>query len=346
MKYRKLGRTDMEVSEICLGTMTWGTQNSEAEGHAQIDMAVEAGVNFIDTAEIYPTTPMRKETCGKTEEILGSWLVNSGRRGDVIVATKVPGQGSMVLGDQRVDGKILRQSLEASLKRLKTDYVDLYQLHWPNRGSYHFRRYWTYDPTGQEVGDLDGEIEDMLGEVQTLIGEGKMRAFGLSNETAWGTTRWLKAAEEADLPRVASMQNEYSLLCRYYDLDMAELSLREDVGLLAYSPLAAGLLSGKYVNGDIPDGSRMSMQAALHGRNNDISKLAVKAYNDLAAEHDIAFNQMSLAFCLSRPFMTSVIIGATTMEQLKSNLDSVDVELQEPVLDSISKIHRNFPVPM
>ncbi|MGI9401636.1 MAG: aldo/keto reductase [Rhizobiaceae bacterium] len=346
MKYRKLGRTDMEVSEICLGTMTLGTQNSEAEGHAQIDMAVEAGVNFIDTAEIYPTTPMKKETCGRTEEILGSWLANSGKRGDVIVATKVPGQGSLVLGDQRVDGKILSSALEASLKRLRTDYIDLYQLHWPNRGSYHFRRCWNYDPTTQDVGDLDGEIDDMLGEVQKLVGEGKIRAFGLSNETAWGTTRWLKAAEEADLPRVASMQNEYSLLCRYYDLDMAEVSIREDIGLLAYSPLAAGLLSGKYVDGDVPAGTRMSMQAGLNGRNNEISRQAVKAYSDLARENGISFDQMSLAFCLGRPFMTSVIIGATTMEQLESNLGSVDLELSEAVLDGIAEIYKQYPVPM
>lgn len=346
MKYRKLGRTDMEVSEICLGTMTWGTQNSEAEGHEQIDAARDAGVNFIDTAEIYPTTQMKKETCGRTEEILGSWLAKSGRRDDVIVATKVAGQGALVRGDERVNGSLLRNSLEASLERLQTDYVDLYQLHWPNRGSYHFRRCWNYNPANQKPGDMDGEIAEILDEVQKLISEGKIRAFALSNETAWGTSRWLKAADDAGLPRAASMQNEYSLLCRYYDLDMAEVSIREDIGLLAYSPLAAGLLSGKYVNGDIPAGSRMSMQASLHGRNNDVSQLAVKAYHDLAAENGIAFDQMSLAFCLGRSFMTSVIIGATTMEQLKSNLGSANLELEEPVLDGIAKIYKMFPMPM
>lgn len=346
MKYRKLGRTDMEVSEICLGSMTWGTQNSEAEGHAQIDAALDAGVNFIDTAEIYPTTPMKKETCGRTEEIIGSWIANSGRRDDVIVGTKVAGQGALVRGDERVNGAILRESLERSLVRLQTDYVDLYQLHWPNRGSYHFRRYWSYDATSQDVGDMDGEIADILGEVQNLIGEGKIRAFGLSNETAWGAAQWLRAAEDGGLPRAASMQNEYSLLCRYYDLDMAEVSIREEIGLLAYSPLAAGLLSGKYTEGNVPAGSRMSMQAGLNGRNNEISQLAVKAYRDLAKENGISFDQMSLAFCLRRPFMTSVIIGATTMEQLKSNLDSAYLELAEPVLEGIAKIHRQFPVPM
>lgn len=335
----------MDVSEICLGTMTWGSQNSEAEGHQQIDAALDAGVNFIDTAEVYPTTPMRPETWGRTEEIVGSWVAKSGRRGDVVIATKVVGEGSSLRGGIRVNGATMRLALEGSLSRLKTDYVDLYQLHWPNRGSYHFRRNWDFDPSRQDAGQMDSEVADMLGEAAKLIDEGKMRAFGLSNETAWGTMRWLNRAE-AGVPRIASVQNEYSLLCRHYDLDMAEVSLREDAGLLAYSPLAAGMLSGKYIDGDIPAGSRMSMQPGLNGRNNEISRAAVKSYRELAQKHDLEMNQMALAFCLTRPFMTSVIIGATSMNQLKSNLASVEIELSSSLMEEIAAIRRQYPAPM
>ena len=216
---RKLGRTGLDVSALCLGTMTWGSQNSESEAHDQIEMAVDAGIDIIDTAEMYPTTPRKAETTGLTESILGSWLAKPSNREKVIVATKIVGEGVKDMrGGMRVTGAMIRQALEDSLKRLRTDHIDLYQLHWPNRGSYHFRKNWTYDATGLEVGDMDQEVADMLGAVADLQGEGKLGHFGLSNESAWGVMKFLEQSDRHGLPRVASIQNEYSLLCRHFDL--------------------------------------------------------------------------------------------------------------------------------
>jgi len=347
MKTRPLGRNGILVSEICLGTMTWGSQNNQGEANAQLDRAAAAGVNFIDTAEMYPTTPRRAETTGRTEEILGNWLAGRPDRDRLVVATKATGEGNMaVRGGARVTGRILREALEGSLKRLRTDHVDLYQLHWPNRGSYHFRRYWTYDPRAQNFHDMDGEVADLLGEVQRLIGEGKVRAFGLSNETAWGLMKFLQAAERHDLPRVASVQNEYSLLCREFDTDMAEACVAEDVTLLAYSPLAAGLLSGKYRNGAIPAGSRLTVQDKLYGRVTERSQEAVIRYCEIAARHGMHPAQLALAFCLARPFPTIPIMGATSMEQLETDLASADVELSAQIVDEIDAVHRALPRPM
>ncbi len=347
MKYNPLGRSGIQVSEICLGTMTWGSQNSEAEAHEQLDYAVGEGVNFFDTAEMYPTTPRKAETNGRTEEFLGSWLKGRSDRDKLIVATKVTGQGvSDLRGGVKVDSGQIRVAIEGSLQRLKTDCIDLYQLHWPNRGSYHFRKYWHYDPTSQDPGDIDAEITDILGEVQRLQGEGKLREFGLSNESAWGTMKFLQVAEKQGLPRVVSMQNEYSLLCRIYDLDMAEVSVREDVGLLAYSPLAAGALSGKYRDGQLPEGSRKSMQDTLNGRFTKHAQAAIDRYAEIAGDYGLDLTQLSLAFCLTRSFMTSVIIGATSMEQLRTNIGASEVTLSDDVLGAIQSVYQDLPLPM
>ncbi len=257
MRYNELGRTDLKVSELCLGSMTWGSQNTMAEGHAQIDVALDHGVNFIDTAEMYPTNPVRAETIGGTEEVIGQWFAKSGRRDDVILATKISGAGqSMVRDGAPISATTIREAVEASLQRLQTDVIDLYQLHWPNRGSYHFRQCWTFDASKQDRAATRAHMQDVLEEMQRQVDAGRVRHFGLSNESAWGTAEWLRLAEAGGLPRVASIQNEYSLLCRIFDLDLAELCHHEDVGLLAFSPLACGLLSGKYAADVIPAGSR------------------------------------------------------------------------------------------
>ncbi|BDA87018.1 NADP-dependent oxidoreductase [Aureimonas sp. SA4125] len=347
MKTRPLGRTGLNVSEICLGSMTWGSQNSEAEGHAQMDYALDQGVNFIDTAEAYPTTPMVKETMGRTEEIIGSWLKASGKRDAVILATKIAGQGNDKIRDGGpITAAGIRIAVEDSLQRLATDRIDLYQLHWPNRGSYHFRKTWTYDPSGQDPAGERENMAEVLEALGALVKEGKLLHVGLSNETVWGTAQFLAIAEKAGLPRIASIQNEYSLMHRIFDLDWAELSLNEDVGLLAYSPLAAGLLTGKYGGGAIPEGSRGSINKGLGGRHTDSAVSVADAYADVARRHALQPNQMALAFCLTRPFMTSVIIGATTMEQLVSDIAAAEVTLDEAVMDDIAAVHRRYPIPM
>ncbi|MEP0941636.1 MAG: aldo/keto reductase [Rhizobiaceae bacterium] len=347
MKFNKLGRTDIEVSEICLGSMTWGSQNSQAEAHAQLDYAIDLGVNFIDTAEMYPTTPRLAETSGRTEEYIGTWLKNRADRDRLVVATKITGEGNNdIRNGARVTGGMVRSALDESLQRLQTDRIDLYQLHWPNRGSYHFRKYWKFDPSDLNAGDVDQEVADILGEVSLLQQEGKLGHFGLSNESAWGAMKFLQVAERHNLPRIASMQNEYSLICRIYDTDMAEMSVLEHVGLLAFSPLAAGGLSGKYIDGSIEPGSRRSMQDGLNGRYGPQSEKAIALYNEIAVKHGLNLAQMAPAFCLTRPFMTSVIIGATSMDQLKINIGTKDVQLTEDVLADIQTVYRDHPRPM
>jgi len=312
MQYRKLGKTDLTVSQQCLGTMTWGTQNTASEAFEQIDCALDAGINFLDTAELYPTTPLSAETQGRTESIIGEWLAKNQRRDDVIVATKVTGKGpKWIDGGRAINGNKIRKAVEGSLRRLQTDYIDLYQLHWPNRKSYHFRQLWSYDPTKQSHEQMKQYVLDALRTLEELVKEGKIRHIGLSNETAWGTAQFINIAEKEKLPRVVSIQNEYNLMCRLFDLDLAELSHNEQVGLLAFSPLAAGMLSGKYVNG-IPEGSRRTIAPDLTGRYTDASLPALNAYLELAKKHDLHPAVLALAFCQSRPFMTSVIIGATT----------------------------------
>ncbi|MFA7415563.1 MAG: aldo/keto reductase [Rhizobium sp.] len=347
MKYNQLGRTGISVSEICLGTMTWGSQNSEPQAFEQMDYALEKGVNFFDTAELYPTTPLSPETYALTETIIGNWFAKTGKRKDIVLATKVAGAGRPYIRDGRpITAATIREAVDASLTRLKTDYIDLYQIHWPNRGHYHFRGSWTYNPFTQDREQAIADFTEKLDALGDCVKAGKIRAIGLSNETTWGTQKYLSIAAEKNLPRVATVQNEYNLLYRAYDLDMAELSHHEDVGLLAYSPLAAGLLTGKYLDGNRPAGSRGSINTDLGGRLQPRQEPAVRAYVDMAKKHGIDPAQLALAFCLTRPFVASVIIGATTMEQLKADIGAADITLSDEVLAEIAQVHRFYPMPI
>lgn len=346
MQMKPLGRTGIMVTDLCLGTMTWGTQTTEAEGHAQIDAALDAGINFVDTAEMYPVTPIKAETVGATEAIIGTWIEKTGRRDDMVLATKVTGaNGGFCRDGAPISGAEITRALDGSLRRLRTDYIDLYQLHWPNRGSYHFRQLWGYDPSGQDRVATVQHMEDVLGELQRQVEAGRIRHVGLSNETAWGTMMWLRVAEANGWPRMQSMQNEYSLLCRLFDTDMAEVAANEQVGCLAYSPLAAGLLSGKYAAGAVPDGSRASINGDLGGRMTPRVHGAVAAYADIADRHGLDLVHMALAFARSKPFMTSVIFGATTQVQLERILGAIGVELSDEVLADIDAAHRAHPLP-
>lgn len=347
MLKKPLGRSDLIVSDICLGSMTWGSQNSEAEGHAQIDLAFDHGANFIDTAEMYPTTPGTPENVGRTEEFIGSWLNRTRRRDEVILATKATGPGAArVRNGEPLSGDAIRRAIESSLRRLQTDYVDLYQLHWSNRGSYHMRQNWVFDPTSQEKSVMDDHVHDVLTTLTKLKNEGKIREFGLSNETVWGTLQFVFMAEQDNLIRPISIQNEYSLLCRHFDLDFAELCHHEDIDLLAWSPLAAGLLSGKFIDGTIPTGTRHALQPDLNKRVTPQSTTAVAEYAALARKHNLTPAQLALAFCRTRPFMGSVIIGATDLAQLKENLSVSDLGLNQEVLDGIQEVRRRHPMPM
>lgn len=346
MKMKPLGRSGIEVSELCLGSMTWGTQNVAEEAHDQIDRALDAGINFIDTAEMYPVNPISKETIGRTERIIGLWFERDERREDVILASKHSGEGMMHAREGApISSDTISEAIEGSLRRLKTDYIDLYQFHWPNRGSYMFRKNWSFDPTGQLMFDTVQHMEDAIGALQNEVKRGTIRAFGLSNESAWGTTKWLEVAKRLGGPRVASVQNEYSLLCRLYDTDMAEMSVQEDVPLLAFSPLAAGLLTGKYQDGEVPPKSRMTLSDNLGGRKTTRAFDAVAGYLDVARKHGLDPTQMALAWCNTRPFMGSIIFGATTMEQLEVCLGAADLDLSDDVLSDIDAVHRAHPMP-
>ena len=347
MKMNPLGRTGIDVTDYCLGTMTWGTQTSEADGHHQMDAALAAGINFVDTAEMYPVNPVSAETIGRTEEIIGSWHAkNPGRRGDYILATKHSGEGmGFVRGGAPISSKTIAETIEGSLERLQTDYIDLYQFHWPNRGSYMFRKNWTYDPSGMRGDAVRADMEDCLDALQAEVERGTIRAFGLSNESAWGTSQFLRLAEEKGLPRVASVQNEYSLLCRLYDTDMAEMSVAEDVGLLAFSPLACGFLTGKYAGGAVPDGSRMSIGPGMGGRMSPRGMAASDAYVAIARDHGLDPVHMALAFCTARPFMCSAIFGATTQAQLDHIIAGLDLTLSAEVMEAIDATHRAHAMP-
>ncbi|BCH53863.1 aldo/keto reductase [Agrobacterium vitis] len=347
MKYNRLGRTDISVSSICLGTMTWGSQNTKEDAFAQMDYALDKGVNFFDTAELYPTTPLSAETYTDTEKLIGLWFEKTGKRKDVVLATKVAGAGRpYIRGGAPINADTIREAVDASLMRLKTDYIDLYQIHWPNRGHYHFRGVWGYDPSNQNHAQVLAEITEKLEALQDCVTAGKIRAIGLSNETTWGTQKFLDIAEQKGLPRVASVQNEYNLLYRPHDLDMAELSHHEQVGLLSYSPLAGGILSGKYLDGTKPAGSRGSINGDIGGRLTPHQDPATRAYIELAKQHGLDPSQMALAFCLTRPFMASVIIGATSMDQLKTNIGAADVTLSDEVMKGIAAIYRQYPMPI
>lgn len=340
MKRKPLGRTGLTVPELCLGSMTWGHQNTQDEAFEQMDHALDHGIDFIDTAELYPTVPPKPETQGDTETIIGNWMAARGNRDRIVLATKVAGshtawiQDGIPIGPQKI-----RHSLDASLKRLQTSHVDLYQLHWPNRGHYHFRKLWDYDPSQQPC-DVTQDIADTLGELGRQVEAGKIRAIGLSNDTCWGTMQFLKIAEDQGLPRVATVQNEYSLLYRTFDLDMAEMSHHEDVGLLAYTPTAGGILSGKYSDGTAPAGSRGDRQPEIGGRRTEAAIKLADRYAALARDHGMTPIQLAIAFCLSRPFMASVILGATRLDQLREAMTGADVTLSDEILEAITALHK------
>ncbi|WP_170399479.1 aldo/keto reductase [Ruegeria arenilitoris] len=347
MEMKPLGRTGIMVTDLCLGTMTFGTQTSEADAHTQMDMALEAGINFVDTAEMYPVNPISKETVGRTEEILGNWnAANPSRRGNYVLATKHSGAGFAHARDGAwISGETIPEAIEGSLRRLQTDCIDLYQFHWPNRGSYMFRQNWNYSPSGHNTNEVLDNMQDCLEALQAQVDKGNIRTFGLSNESAWGTAQWLRIAEQMGAPRVASVQNEYSLLCRHFDTDMAELSVHEDVGLMAFSPLGAGFLTGKYQGGAVPEGSRMSQNAEMGGRKSDRVFDAVTAYLAIAERHGLDPVHMALAWCRTRPFMMSSIFGATTVAQLEHILAGKDLRLADGIVAEIGQAHRAHPMP-
>lgn len=346
MKMNRLGRTDLVVSELCLGTMTYGNQTQEADAHAQMDMALEAGINFLDAAEMYPVNPVSKETIGLTEEILGNWFARTGRRNDWIVATKHSGEGMEHVRDGApISSMSVPEAVEGSLKRLKTDHIDLYQLHWPNRGSYMFRKNWTFDPTSQNRTETLQNMADVLGALGREIEKGRIRHIGLSNESAWGTMMWLQVAQAMAGPRMESIQNEYSLMCRMADADLAEVMVHEEVSLLPFSPLAAGLLTGKYQNGAVPDGSRMSLNGNLGGRKTGRAFAAVDAYAKVAEEAGLDLALMALAWSAQRPFVASSIFGATSADQLAHLLKAEDMTLSADVLKALDDTHKQHPMP-
>ena len=345
MERTALGRSGIEVSAYCLGTMTYGRQTAAEDAHRQMDMARDAGIDFLDTAEMYPVNPARSDTIGRTEEIVGEWFARTGRRDEWVVATKILGPSGLARGGAGISPGAVREAVDASLGRLRTDRIDLYQFHWPNRGSYHFRQNWHFDPSGQDSAEVAGHMSEVMETLRALVAEGKIRAFGLSNDTAWGTVRWCDAAEASGGPRVAAVQNEYSLLCRLYDTDMAEMAHHEGVTLLAYTPLAAGLLTGKYRGGEVPEGSRASINGELGGRWTDRALSAAAAYVALARTHGIDPVHMALAFCRQRPFHCVPIVGATDAGQLERILQGADVVLGEDVLKGIAELHAAHPMP-
>ena len=343
MNYRKLGNTNLDVSTICLGTMTWGEQNTQDEGFKQMDYALDQGINFFDTAELYAVPP-KKETYGHTEIIIGNWFEKTKKRDKVILATKVAGPARDYLrgGENSFSGKNFADAINSSLKRLKTDYIDLYQLHWPERNVNNFGK------LGYEHKENNwNKFEDVLANLSRYIEEGKIRYIGLSNETPWGVMNYLKLHKEKNLPRMMSIQNPYSLLNRSYEIGLSEVSIREEVGCLAYSPLASGYLSGEYRNGSLPKGSRMERDGDFwkYRYNTPNMEKAVEEYYKISKKYNIDISQMSLKFCEVQDFMTSVIIGATTMEQLKTNIESVNVKLNSEILKKINDIHKLIPNP-
>ena len=344
MKFKKLGNTNLDVSLICLGTMTWGEQNTQEEGFEQMDYAIEKGINFFDTAELYAIPPKEK-TYGKTEEIIGNWFRLRKNRDKIILASKIAGPGLKWIrgGGSQYSPKSIEDALHNSLKRLKTDYIDLYQLHWPERNTNYF-------------GDLDYEhnkeeknwnsFESILKTLKKFIDQGKIRYIGISNETPWGFSKFLEIAKEQKLPRIVSVQNPYNLVNRAYEIGMSEISMREKAGLLAYSPLAAGYLTGKYRNNQMPKNSRMDLFYDNYPRyHNERTYEAVDEYFNIAEKKKISLTQLSQAFVNSRDFVTSNIIGATTMEQLKENIDSISISLDQETMNEINLIHQKIPNP-
>ena len=348
MKYRKLGTTNIDVSVICLGTMTFGEQNSQQDGFDQMDYALERGVNFFDTAELYAVMP-RKETYGKTEEIMGNWFKEKNNRDKIILASKIASKAKNDLtwireGAEKLgfDKKNMNAAIDASLQRLQTDYIDLYQLHWPERQVPKFGKLdFEYDPHDNEW----TQIEEVLENLNDLVKVGKIRYVGLSNETPWGVMKFLQVAKEKSLPHMMSIQNAYSLVNRVYDIANSEVSIRENCGLLAYSPLAGGRLSGKYINQQ-PKNARYTLWPRRFDRHHTVrGEKAIAKYVDLAKKYNIAPSTFANAYVNDRPFVTSNIIGATTIEQLRENIDSIDITLSNEILHEIEDIHLSDPNP-
>ena len=347
MNFKKLGNTDLKVSTICLGTMTWGEQNTQKDAFEQMDYAVDQGINFFDTAELY-AVPMKPETRGKTSQYIGEWLLKSKKRNKIILADKVAGRSEMSWLRTNSENTCLNKkqinfAIDRSLKDLKTDYVDLYQVHWPDR------------PTGSFSGKLeykhrDSEnyitIEETLDALDNLVKIRKVRHIGISNESAWGTNEYLKFSEKKKISRIVSIQNAYNFLNRGFEVNLSEIAIREKVGLLAYSPLASGYLSGKYRNGAMPKNSRMDLFYDFWPRYRTLnSEKAIEEYWNLAKTFNLNLAQMSIKFCEIQPFLTSVIIGATTLEQLKTNIDSVEIHLKEEIIKKIGEIQKKYPNP-
>ena len=345
MNYRKLGNTDLNVSTICLGTMTWGEQNSQNEGFEQMDYALDQGVNFWDTAELY-SVPPKKKTFGHTETIIGNWFKkNRKKRDKIILATKVSGPGRKYMRNEENSfaGKNLKEAIDGSLKRLQTDYIDLYQLHWPERNVNNFGK---LGYIHNEDENKWNSFEDVLENLKKFIDAGKIRYIGLSNETPWGVSRFLDISKKKKLPRMMSIQNPYNLLNRTYEIGLSEISIRDHIGLLAYSPLASGYLSGKYRNNQLPKNSRIERDGDFWTRyDKPNASKAVDSYFEISRKYDLDFAQMSLKFCEIQKFVTSVIIGATNMQQLKTNIESVNTILSDEVKREIEYVQKIYPNP-
>lgn len=343
MKYTTLPHTDIKISKICLGTMTWGNQNTQDEGFEQMDLALDKGVNFFDTAELYPV-PATAERYADTERIIGNWFAKTGNRDKVVLATKIAGPGDYT-AHIRTTGfskEALNEAVNDSLKRLQTDYIDLYQLHWPERTTNTFGvRDYPNDPSDT----WKDNFNEILHNLQEIIKSGKIRHVGISNEKAWGTMRYLNESKAHDLPRMITIQNSYSLLNRTFEGDLAEISLRENIGLLAYSPMAFGVLSGKYIKGKAADNARLKLFPRFARYSSEQSTEATKRYMVIAEKHGLSLAQMALAFVNDRPFMTSNIIGATNLDQLNENIDSINLNLSDEILKDINAVHAEIPNP-
>lgn len=341
MKYTTLPNTSIKVSKICLGSMTWGNQNTEAEGHQQMDYALDKGVNFIDTAELYPV-PATAETSGRTSEIVGTWLKKTGHRDKVVIASKIAGPGDYTahIRTTGFSSKAIKEAVNLELQRLQTDYIDLYQLHWPERDTNRF---------GVRDYKLDNKWNDNFNEIlhslDAEIKAGRIRNIGISNENSWGTMRYLEESKHHNLPRVSTIQNAYSMVTRTFETDMAEVALRENVGLLAYSPMAFGVLSGKYIKGNASEDARLKLFPRFARYSSEQATEAAKRYLKIAEDYNMTLAQMSLAFVNQQPFVTSTIIGATKMEQLKENIESINTTLSEEVLNKIADVHAAIPNP-
>ncbi len=343
MKYTTLLHTNIKVSKICLGSMTWGSQNTETEGHQQLDYAFEQGINFIDTAELYPV-PAEARTYGRTSEIIGTWLQKTKNRDKVVLASKIAGPGEYTehIRTTGFSQEAIKDAVNQELKRLQTDYIDLYQLHWPERQTNTFGiRDYSHNPNDP----WEDNFNQVLHTLEDIIKEGKIRYVGLSNEKAWGMMRYLEESKTHNLPRIITIQNAYSLLNRPFEGDMAEVAIREKIGLLAYSPLAFGVLSGKYIKGIAAKNSRLNLFPTFARYSSEQSTEATRKYLKISEVNNISLTQMSLAFVTQQPFVTSTIIGATTMEQLKENIDSINIELSKDILEQINAVHAVIPNP-